>query len=299
MLDLLVGSIFAGHRIESVAGRGGMGVVYRATHLALNRTVALKLISSEFAEDPDFRERFTRESQIAASLDHPHVIQIHHAGEEDGRLYITMRFVEGTDLAAMIAKDGGLEAEIAVQILSQVATALDTAHTRGLVHRDVKPANILIESRDSQQLAYLTDFGLTKRASAGGGLTKAGTLVGTVDYMAPEQLEGKRVDARADIYALGCVLYQALTGEVPFPRDTDPAKIWAHMSTPAPSVAAAAPGLPDQLDEVVSRAMAKKPEDRYPSAGDFGRAALAAVGGRTAVRGERSVATGCRCPAPL
>jgi hypothetical protein len=295
--ELVVGSEIGGHRIEAVAGRGGMGVVYRATHLALNRTVALKLISPELGDDPEFRERFKRESEIAASLDHPNVVPIYHAGEDGGKLYVTMRFVEGTDLREMVALQGRLEPRVAARIISQVASALDAAHARGLVHRDVKPANVLIDDSSGHPHAYLTDFGLTKQASSQSGLTKTGMIVGTMDYIAPEQLQGTEVDARADIYALGCVFYQALTGQVPYPRDTEPAKMWAHMSEPTPSLLAVSPHLPPELDEVLKRSMAKEPGDRYLSAGDFGRAAVAAAEGQVLSRTERSVATGDAAPA--
>src|SRR4051794_3451577 len=288
-----IGQVFAGHRIEAEAGRGGMGVVYVATHLALNRRVALKLIAPDLAADEGFRERFKQESMTAASIDHPNVIPIYHAGEEDGKLYITMRYVEGTDLRAMIAREGKIPSGQAAEIVSQVAAALDAAHKHGLVHRDVKPANVLIGEAGQ---GYLTDFGLTKHAGSQGGLTKTGMFVGTLDYIAPEQLQGGPVDARVDVYALGCVLYQTLTGAVPFPRDTEPAKIWAHMQEEPPSVVASHPDVPAQFEQVIRRAMAKKPDDRYPSAGDLGRAALAAAEARDVATGERSVATGEAAP---
>jgi Protein kinase domain len=288
-----IGQVFAGHRIEAEAGRGGMGVVYVATHLALNRRVALKLIAPGLSADEGFRERFKQESMTAASIDNPNVIPIYHAGEEDGKLYITMRYVEGTDLRAMIAREGKIPPRQAAEIVSQVAAALDAAHKRGLVHRDVKPANVLIGEAGQ---AYLTDFGLTKHAGSQGGLTQTGTFVGTLDYIAPEQLQGGPIDARVDVYALGCVLYQTLTGAVPFPRDTEPAKIWAHMQEEPPSVVASHPDVPGQFEQVVRRAMAKKPDDRYPSAGDLGRAALAAAEARDVATGERSVATGEAAP---
>jgi hypothetical protein len=288
-----IGSVFAGHRIEAVAGRGGMGVVYVATHLALQRRVALKLIAPDLAQDEGFRQRFQQESMTAASIDHPNVIPIYHAGEEGGKLYITMRYVEGTDLRAMIAERGKVEPSTAARIVSEVASALDAAHAHGLVHRDVKPANVLIG--ESGQ-AYLTDFGLTKHAASQSGLTKTGMFVGTLDYIAPEQLQGGEVDARVDVYALGCVLYQALTGSVPYPRDSEPAKIWAHMQEPPPSVIANHPDVPPQFEDVIRRAMAKNPDERYLSAGDLGRAALAAAESRTLPAGERSVATGEAAP---
>ena len=296
MPEVAIGSEFAGHRIDGIAGRGGMGVVYVATHLALNRTVALKLIAPDLAEDEAFRTRFKQESMTAASIDHPHVIPIFHAGEEGGQLYITMRYVQGTDLRALIAQSGKLHPVDAAKIVSQTAAALDAAHARGLVHRDVKPANVLIAGSGTEAHAYLTDFGLTKHAASQSGMTKTGMFVGTLDYIAPEQLQGGKLDARADVYALGCVLYQTLTGTVPYPRDTDPAKIWAHMSEPPPSVVQTVGDVPRQFEEVVARAMAKDPDDRYLSAGDLGRAALAAASFREVTRAERSVATGDAAP---
>jgi serine/threonine-protein kinase len=221
------------------------------------------------------------------------VIPIYHAGEEDGKLYITMRYVEGTDLRQMIASYGKIAPHEAARIISEVAAGLDAAHASGLVHRDVKPANVLIGHSGQ---AYLTDFGLTKHAGSKSGLTKTGMFVGTLDYIAPEQLQGGPVDARVDVYALGCVLYQTLTGTVPFPRDSEPAKMWAHMQDEPPSVVASHPDVPSQFEDVVARAMAKKPEDRYPSAGDLGRAALAAAEARDASTGERSVAVGEAAP---
>jgi streptogramin lyase len=296
MATLEVGQEIGGHRIDAVAGRGGMGVVYKATHLALNRTVALKLISPDLAEDAEFRARFKRESELAASLDHPNVVPIYHAGEDDGKLYVTMRFVEGTDLRELITLQQRLDPQVAARIISQVGSALDAAHARGLVHRDVKPANVLIADQGGHYHAYLTDFGLTKQVSSQSGLTKTGMMVGTVDYIAPEQLQGSTIDARADVYALGCVLYEALTGQVPYPRDSEPAKMWAHMGEPPPAPRSIAPDLPAPLDEVVARAMAKEPDARFPSAGDLGRAALAGAEGELAARSERSVATGDAAP---
>src|SRR4051812_32056153 len=297
MTEAAIGSEIAGHRLEAVAGRGGMGVVYRATQLRLNRQVALKLIASDLAADPSFRERFEHESEIAAQIEHPHVIPLYEAGEQDGQLYITMRYVQGTDLRAMIEREGALPPKKAAEILAQVCGALDAAHARGLVHRDIKPANVLIAGTPEEPYAYLTDFGLTKQAATTGGMTKTGMFVGTLDYIAPEQLQGGPVDARADIYALGCMLYQMLTGRVPYVRDTDPAKIWAHMQEPPPSLREVAPHVPEAFDEVIARAMAKNPEDRYPSAGDLARAARAAAADRVIGESdERSVAAGAAAP---
>jgi streptogramin lyase len=297
MAEDAIGSEIAGHRLEAVAGRGGMGVVYRATQLRLKRQVALKLIASDLAADPSFRERFEHESEIAAQIEHPHVIPLYEAGEEAGQLYITMRYVEGTDLRAMIQREGALSPAIAASILAQVCGALDAAHERGLVHRDIKPANVLIAGTAQEPHAYLTDFGLTKQAATSGGMTKTGMFVGTLDYIAPEQLQGQPVDARADVYALGCMLYQMLTGRVPYPRDSEPAKIWAHMQEPPPSLREVAPQVPAAFDEVIARAMAKNAEDRYPSAGDLARAARAAAEDRQVGQtAERSVATGPAAP---
>jgi len=299
MPDLNPGVTFAGHRIEGVAGRGGMGTVYRATHLALDHVVALKVISTDLAADDAFRERFRSESRIAVSLRHPNVVSIHHAGEEDGLLFVTMDLIEGPDLRRMLVALGTLEPGRAVAIVEQVASALDVAHSRGLVHRDIKPGNVLVE-RDSGDHAYLTDFGLAKRfdqASEASGLTRTGAFVGTLDYVAPEQIRGGRVDARTDVYALGCVLYEAIAGRAPFAdREENVAKIYAHLQDEPPWLPGedAAVGV---LDEVIARALAKEPGDRYPSAGDLARAAAAAVAGEEVLRSaERSVATGRAAP---
>src|SRR5215218_139679 len=209
--DLPVGTEFAGHRIDGIAGRGGMGVVYRATDLTLDRPVALKLIIPSLASDPVFRARFERECRLAAALDHPHIVDIFHAGEERGQLYVTMRYVDGTDLKSLLARERWLEPERAVRIVEQVAGALDEAHRHGLVHRDVKPANVLLAEREGGEWAFLTDFGVTKQRSADDTrLTGTGIALGSVDYMAPEQAEVTELDARTDVYALGCVLFHAL-----------------------------------------------------------------------------------------
>jgi ketosteroid isomerase-like protein len=286
--DVLEGAHIAGCRIESVAGRGGMGIVYRATQLSLARPVALKLIAPEHAADAGFRERFERESRMAAAIDHPNIIPVYAAGEEDGRLYLAMRWVEGTDLHRLLREHGRLEPVRAARIIDQVGGALDAAHTAGLVHRDVKPANVLL----SGEHAYLADFGLTRLAGSNDTMTTAGHFLGTVDYMAPEQFRNGEVDARTDVYALGCVLFAALTGGPPFPRDTVPQTILAHMHDEPPK----APGLPKGFHRVLARALAKAPEDRYPSAGDLGRAALAVAEGRSVTEAERSVARGAAAP---
>jgi hypothetical protein len=297
MTDLLAGAEIAGYRIEAIAGRGGMGVVYRATDLTLERVVALKVISDEFAQDASFRERFKRESRLAASISHPNVITVFGAGEEGGRLYITMDFIEGTDLKTLIAQQGRLEPGLAANIVAQVASALDEAHAKTLVHRDVKPANVLIAGEGDSLHAYLTDFGLTKHTTSQSAMTQTGMVVGTIDYMAPEQIAGARLDARADVYSLGCVLYEALTGQVPYPKESNVAKMFAHASELPPSVAAAAPDIAPGFDAIISRAMAKDADERYLSAGDLGRAARAAAEGTRVAQVERSVAAGEAAPA--
>jgi hypothetical protein len=229
---------------------------------------------------------------LAASIDHPHVVPIYEAGEADGLLYIVMRYVNGPDLGALIAEERRLSPARAAQIVAQVAAALDAAHGKGLVHRDVKPANVLLAGEGGEEHAYLTDFGLTKRTSSQSGLTGTGVFVGTVDYVAPEQVRGERLDARADVYALGCLLFHALTGEVPYPREDDMAKMYAHAQLGAPSPSELVPGLPRQFDAVVARAMAKERVGRYPSAGDLGRAGRAAAERQVATVPERSVAAG-------
>jgi serine/threonine-protein kinase len=266
-----------------------MGVVYRAEELALRRRVALKLILSEYSADERFRKRFQRESMIAAAIDHPNVIPIFDAGEEQGVLFITMRLVEGTDMRAVIAAEGRIEPLRAARIVRQVGAALDAAHARGMLHRDVKPSNVLLGREDH---AYLTDFGLAKRGASNEGLTRQGSIVARVEYVAPEQILNEPVDARADTYALGCVLFEALTGEPPFAHWTGGPAALAHIDAPPPSPVELRPDLPREFDEVVCRAMAKDPSDRYPSAGDLGEAALVAAGGLRRARPWSVVATG-------
>ena len=296
MERLLAGAVFAGYRIEEVVGRGGMGVVYRATEARPQRTVALKVVASEFAADVDFRARFLRESQIAASIGHPNVVPVLRVGEEDGTLFLAMRFIRGTDLGALIAARGRLEALPAARIVDHIADALDTAHEQGFVHRDVKPANVLVEPGRRGEHPYLTDFGLAKQQASGTRLTQTGIALGTTDYMAPEQWEGGRVDARADVYSLGCVLFEALTGRVPYPREGQAARMYAHFTASPPIVSDLVSGLAAQFDQIIARALAKDPDERYLSAGDLGLAALAAAEGRPVPRAERSVATGQAAP---
>jgi Protein kinase domain len=293
--ELQIGSQLSRYRIESAVGAGGMGTVYLATDLTLNRSVAIKVISPNFADEREFRERFKRESRLAALIEHPHVVPVYEADEREGLLFIAMRYVEGTDLHTLIESHGRLSPRVACPIVSQVAAALDAAHGRGLVHRDVKPANVLLTGEGVPYHAYLTDFGLTKRAASVAGLTQTGQLLGTPDYIAPEQIEGP-VDARADIYSLGVVLYKAVSGRLPFERDDFAAKLYAKLTEPPPDLLAIAPDLPPALAQVVSRAIARDPARRYPSAGDLGRAAMAAVEHRPVEEPERTVATGAAAP---
>jgi hypothetical protein len=287
MAELQTGSEFAGCRIEGVLGRGGMGVIYRATELRLGRPVALKLIATEQASDPDVRERFEREARMTASIEHPNVVPVYAAGEEDGHLYLVMRFVPGTDLHHLLRTDGRLAPTRAASVVAQVADALDAAHAAGLVHRDVKPANILINGDH----AYLSDFGITRVQTSETRITDSGNWIGTVDFMAPEHLRGEPTDARADVYALGCVLFTALTGTPPFRRGTVPVTITAHLHDPPPRPSETE-GVPAAFDVVIARALAKAPADRYPSAGDLGRAARAAAVGERSAAARGSVATG-------
>ncbi len=277
VLERSIGSVLAGYRIDEVVGRGGMGVVYRATDVGLERPVALKVVAPELGHDPSFRARFARELKYVASIDHPNVIPVHHAGEVDGVLFIAMRYVLGTDLRRMIDHERVLSPQRAANIVNQVAEALDAAHACGVVHRDVKPANVLIEDRSGSDHVFLTDFGLSKHTTSAPGLTQTGHFVGTVDYVAPEQIRGEQVNERADVYALGCVLYHAVTGQAPYAKDSEAAKLWAHMYEPPPSVREANADAPAAFDEVIRRAMDKDAGARYDSAGELGRAALAAL----------------------
>lgn len=279
--QLRPGNEFAGYRIIAQAGRGGMGVVYRAEDVRLGRTVAVKLLAPELAVDPGYRERFVRESRLAAMIDHPSILPVYEAGESAGLLYIAMRWVEGSDLATVIEEEGPLAAGRAVSLLAQVASALDAAHGRGLIHRDLKPANVLVTSSGGPgqvEHAYLTDFGVAKER-AGPALTRTSMFIGSPHYAAPEQFEGSELDGRADQYALACVLVDGLTGEPPFVRGTDVAVMYAHLHDPPPRLAERRPGLPPGLDAVIARALAKKRDDRYESCSEFLDAARDALPG--------------------
>ena len=256
-----VGSDFLGYRIEELIGRGGMGVVYRAYDLRLKRPVALKLVAPSLAQDERFRERFARESELVMSLEHPNVVPIYDAGDVDDHVYLAMRLVDGTDLGGLLRAEGALEPSRAIAICTQIAAALDAAHARGLVHRDVKPSNVLL---DESEHVYLADFGLTRRLDDVGGTTEDSSI-GTPAYLAPEQLDGNAVDGSVDVYSLGCVLYECLTGEPVFPRASRLAVAWAHLEDEPPKPSEKLPELPQAIDAVLARALAKEPEQRYPT----------------------------------
>jgi serine/threonine protein kinase len=255
----------AGYRVEGVAGQGGMGVVYRAQHVHLGRTVALKLLNPELAASEEFRERFIREARAAAELEHPNIVPVYDAGEVEGRLYLAMKFIEGTDLAHVLEREETLAPERTMSLLQQLADALDVAHAHGLIHRDVKPANALL---DGDRL-YLTDFGLTRRVDSTRPLTATGRAVGTAAYLAPEQIRGEPLDRRVDVYALGCVLFQCLAGKPPYLRDTDMLIMWAHVGAEPPALSAERTDMPATVDRVIKKALAKSREDRYDTCGEL------------------------------
>jgi hypothetical protein len=269
-----------------------MGVLYVAIEPGLDRHVALKLIAPEAAADEVFARRFAEESRIAASIEHPNVVPIYAAGEEAGVPYIAMRYVSGPDLGRRLARERRLTPGAAARLVAQIGDGLDAIHAAGLVHRDVKPANVLLSGEEGTEHAYITDFGVARNVATQSGLTQTGRFVGTLDYVAPEQISGATVDARADVYALGCLLFKLLTGDVPFPRETEAARLYAHLNEPPPAPSLYVPEVPMALDDVAIRAMSKAPEDRYPSAGDLGRAAEAALSGAPVTMPERTVATG-------
>jgi len=274
-----IGTVLAGYRVDRVLGRGGMGVVYLAHDPRLRRNVALKLLSPELAEDEAFRARLLRESQLAASLDHPNVVPVYESGEMDGLLYIAMRYVPGTDLRALLRVEGGLAPQRALTLVEQVASALDAAHERGLVHRDVKPSNILLTGKPEHEHCYLADFGLSTSTSDR-SVADPGRIVGTIDYVAPEQIRGGDVDGRADVYSLACLLYECLVGDVPFRRPSDVAVIYAHLEEPLPTASEREPSLPAALDPVLARGTAKAPDDRWQTCGELVDATRAALGDR-------------------
>ncbi|WP_031162611.1 serine/threonine-protein kinase [Streptomyces durhamensis] len=276
----LIGRQVAGYLVESEIGRGGMAVVYRARDLRLERTVALKLLAPELARNDTFRKRFTHESQVAAAIDHPHIVPVFEAGETDGVLYIAMRYVSGSDLRRLLDLRGPLPLPDTVRIAAQVASALDAAHEHGLVHRDVKPGNILIAEgidSDHPEHVYLTDFGLTKKSLSLTGFTSVGQFVGTLDYVAPEQISGRPVDSRCDVYGLACVVYETLAGRPPFLREDDMALLWAHQYDEPPPPSEVRPGLAPAVDPVFARALAKSPDARYDTCLAFVSALRAAT----------------------
>jgi hypothetical protein len=291
-IELSDGDEFAGYRVERRLGRGGMGILYLAVEPGLERRVALKLIAPEAASDEVFARRFAEESRIAASIEHPNVVPIYAAGEEAGVPYIAMRYVAGADLARRLVREGRLLPQVAVDLIAQIGNGLDAIHAAGLIHRDVKPANVLLSGDDGGDHAYITDFGVARNVVTESGLTQTGRFVGTLDYVAPEQISGGTIDARVDVYALGCLLFKLLTGEVPFPKEGDAARLFAHLNDPPPAPSLYVPELSMALDDVVIRAMSKGPDDRYPSAGDLGRAAQASLRGKRPAAPERTVATG-------
>src|SRR5215469_7468003 len=295
--EFSVGSQIAGYRLEEQIGRGGMAVVYRAYDARLDRRVALKILAPGLALDESFRHRFIRESRAAAAVDHPNIIPVFGAGEASGVLFIAMRFVQGRDVRTLIDRTGPLPPARAADIIAQVGSALDAAHARGLVHRDVKPANMLLDDaagEDRQDHVYLSDFGLSKQSLSQTAITSQGQVVGTLDYIAPEQIEGRAVDGRTDLYALACAAFELLSGAPPFKRDGGLAVVWAQLSEPPPPLTARRAGLPSAVDDVLARAMAKSPADRYRRCGEFAAALREALGLRPGERGR----TGEREPSP-
>jgi serine/threonine protein kinase len=272
---LAPGSTFAGYEVESVVGAGGIGILYRARQVRLDRPVALKVVEPEVAGDPVIRERLRREARMVAALDHPNVVPLYEAGEQDGTVFIVTRWVEGAELGTLIHDHGPLEPTRAARVAAQIAAALEVAHEKGLVHRDVKPSNVILTSEDH---VYLTDFGLAKRAGTAAGLTGVDQMLGTVDYVAPEQIEGSEPDERGDVYSLGCVLFEMIMGDPPFAdQKGGMAKMWAQVNAEPPLVRERRPDVPPALEDVVRRAMAKAPDAR-PTATAFRTTVLRAVG---------------------
>jgi len=271
-----LGTRLGSYRVDELIGRGGMGEVYRAFDLRLERPVALKLLTAALSDDERFRERMLRESRLAAGLDHPNVVPVYEAGEDAGRLFIAMRYVDGVDLKALLRQRGHLEPPRVVKLAAQVADALDAAHARGLVHRDVKPSNVLVDDPGGREHPYLADFGLT--LSAGHRGPADGGLMGTIDYVAPEQVRGDDIDGRADQYALACLLFECLSGTLPFVRNSDLETVFAHLEEPPPAASERRADLPPGLDPVLARGMSKEPSDRYDSCADLVAATGAALG---------------------
>jgi CHASE2 domain-containing sensor protein len=281
--DAAEGDEIAGVRLEERIGGGGMGDVFRGEQPALARTVAVKVIAPALAADGRYRERFARESRLAAAIDHPHVLPIYDAGEDQGRLYLVMRYVQGADLGRRLGLGGPLDLETTAEVIAQVASALDAAHAHGLVHRDVKPANILIADRPAgPPHCYLADFGISRDLEASEDLTRTGALMGSVDYVAPEMVQEGRGDPAGDVYALGCVAFECLAGRPPFRRGSDVSTLWAHVNEPPPVLSDRLPAASVELDAVLARALAKDPQDRWPTCGALANALAGGLGGRAA-----------------
>jgi Protein kinase domain len=298
---LAAGSRIAGYLIEEQIGRGGMAVVYRASDPRLSRPVALKILAPEFVGDAAYRQRFIREMRAAVAVDHPHIVPVFDAGEADGALFIAMRYVSGQDLRTLLDTERKLPAARVVHIVTQVASALDEAHSRGLIHRDVKPGNMLIGTvagSGQPDHVYLSDFGLSKPTLSSANLTLTGQFLGTIDYMAPEQVEGRPIDGRADLYSLACTTFEMLAGGPPFKRDQGLAVMWAQLSAAAPSLRAERPDLSAAVDQVIARALAKSPDDRYPTCTAFATALRAACGPAAAAGGPAGLAAGRQAAGP-
>jgi tRNA A-37 threonylcarbamoyl transferase component Bud32 len=272
------GASVAGFRIDRPIGGGATGTVYLG-QASGGRRVAVKLLAPELARDERFRQRFLRESKIAAGLEAPHIVRTVASGEEAGQLYLVMEYVDGTDLRELLRREGALAPERAVRLVQQVADALDAAHAAGLVHRDVKPGNILVTRSDGDDEAWICDFGLARHVSSVSSLTGERGFVGTIDYVPPEQIAGSTIDARADVYALGCVLFECLTAERPFPRESELSVVFAHLNEPPPRANEILPELPPAFDDVFRKALAKSPNDRYSTCGELAQAARAALHG--------------------
>ena len=278
--ELSAGQNFGGYHIAELVGSGGMGLVYRAEQRILGRTVALKVIRPEIAESGDYRARFLREARFAAAVDHPHVVSVFDAGEQDGRLYLAMQWVDGLDLGTLIDREQRLAPERAVLIGVQLAQALQAVHDAGLVHRDVKPSNVLVRGIGGHDHAYLTDFGIAKAPGAQDGLTRTGALMGTPAYLSPEQIRGQQPGPRSDLYALGCIIFEALTGQRPFGGDDDLAARWAQATSPPPAASTLCPALGSRYDAFLAQALAADPQDRFPSGTAFAEALQAAAHAR-------------------
>jgi serine/threonine protein kinase len=286
LVDPLVGTELAGYAIESVLGRGGMGVVYVARQRSPERRVALKLVNASVADDGSFRDRFLREARAAAAIEHPHILPVYDAGDAEGVLFLATRLIDGKDLASILREEGPLAADRAVKVVAQTASALDAAHAGGLIHRDVKPGNILVvrPAADEDEFCYLTDFGVSvwTTTDTATTITATGRMVGTLNYVAPEQIDGSRSGPASDIYSLGCVLFECLTGHPPFGGRTPAGTLYAHLNERPPTVTSLRPDLPPEIDAVVSHALEKSPANRHVSARDLANEARAALSSTSA-----------------